>query len=205
VRRPQLPSGPQEFAQTESSDDVRQDKSEHQAHQLPGHRGQEALADEGERRERPRYPVSASAEILEPRTNTRLTGRATDLGVGGCYVDTMSPFAVGTAVRVRVFAEGHSFQARAVVTYALTSMGMGLAFSDVSADQVASLHGWVAELNGETMPYSELDSEGAFSVEKRGAKSASLRDVVNEMVGLLQEKHVLTEMEAKDLRQKLSE
>jgi hypothetical protein len=69
--------------------------------------GRQAI-ENADRRGHPRYPVSASAEVLEARTDTRVTGRATDLGLGGCYVDTLSPFAVGTAVHMRVFTERHS-------------------------------------------------------------------------------------------------
>ncbi len=135
------------------------------------------MADNADRRERPRYAVSAAAEALEPRSNMRLTGRATDLGMGGCYVDTISPFAVGTAIRVRLFSERHCFQTRAMVTYALTGMGMGLAFSETSPDQSASLRHWVAELSGETMPHSELDSEGALhSGETRGQERQFARN-----------------------------
>lgn len=163
------------------------------------------MADNADRRERQRYAVSAAAEALEPRSNMRLTGRATDLGMGGCYVDTISPFAVGTAIRVRLFSERHCFQTRAMVTYALPGMGMGLAFSEISPDQSASLRHWVAELSGETMPHSERDFEGGFTPERRVAKSANLREIVSEMVGLLQQKRLITETEADDLRQKLSE
>ena len=163
------------------------------------------MADKTDRRERPRYPVSAAAEAVEPQSNMRLTGRATDLGMGGCYVDTISPFAVGTAIRVRLFSERHCFQTRAMVAYALPGMGMGLAFSETNADQSASLRHWVAELSGETMPYSELDPEGGFAPERRVAKSANLREIVSEVVGLLQQKHLITDTEANDLRQKLSE
>ena len=138
------------------------------------------MADKTDRRERPRYPVSAAAEAVEPQSNMRLTGRATDLGMGGCYVDTISPFAVGTAIRVRLFSERHCFQTRAMVTYALPGMGMGLAFSEISPDQSASLRHWVAELSGETMPHSERDFEGGFTPERRVAKSANLREIVRD-------------------------
>ena len=48
-----------------------------------------------ENRAQVRYPFTAAAEIFELRSQTRVTGRCSDLGAGGCYIDTLSPFAVG--------------------------------------------------------------------------------------------------------------
>ena len=48
-----------------------------------------------ERRKDVRFSVSASAEMLELSTRTRLAGRASDVSPGGCYIDTVSPFPVG--------------------------------------------------------------------------------------------------------------
>lgn len=168
-------------------------------------RVQGALPDHADRRADPRYPVSAAAEALDFSSNLRLMGRATDLGMGGCYVDTISPFPVGTAIRVRLFSERHSFQTPATVTYALGGMGMGLAFSETSPEQSTSLCHWVAQLSGEGTPYPERDLEGAFIPERRSTTSANLRDIVGQMVGLLRQKRVLTEAEANDLLHKLSE
>jgi PilZ domain len=152
-----------------------------------------------------RYPVSASAEVVEPRTHTRITGRATDLSAGGCYVDTISPLAVGTSVHMRVSAERHCFQTRAIVTYTLTSMGMGLAFRETAADQALILRTWIAELGGEVVDELDLDSEPAFPAEKLAAQSGGLRDIVSEMVGILERKNILSAIEAAALRAKLSE
>jgi hypothetical protein len=158
-----------------------------------------------DRRGHPRYPVSASAEVLEPRTHTRITGRATDLGLGGCYVDTLSPFPVGTSVHMRMFTERHSFQTQATVSYALTSMGMGLAFIKIAPDQAAVMREWVAELSGEVTPGVDFDSDRHFPQEKPAGKTSNLRDIVHEMVGLLERKQVISEIEAAALRAKLSE
>jgi len=161
--------------------------------------------DNGDLRGHTRYPVSASAEVVEPRTHTRVTGRATDLSAGGCYVDTISPLAVGTSVHVRVSANGHSFQSRAIVTYTLTSLGMGLTFKETAADQALMLRAWVAELGGEVVDELDLDSEPAFPEEKLAAQSGGLREIVSEMVGILERKNILSAIEAAALRAKLSE
>ena len=53
-----------------------------------------------ERRSHTRFPVSISAEVTELESRAVIIGRATDLGIGGCYVDSMNPFPRGTRVGV---------------------------------------------------------------------------------------------------------
>jgi hypothetical protein len=84
-------------------------------------------------------------------------------------------------------------------------MGMGLAFIKMAPDQAAIMCDWVAELSGEATPGADFDSDHHFPQDKLAGKTASLRDIVHEMVGLLERKHVISEIEAAALRAKLSE
>ena len=52
-----------------------------------------------ERRRAPRYPLIATAEIIEPQTNLRLRGRTADLSLVGCYVEMRNALPVHTAIR----------------------------------------------------------------------------------------------------------
>ena len=160
-----------------------------------------------ERRSSTRYPVSASAEVVEPRSRTRLTGRATDLGPGGCYIDTVSPLPVGTVVHIRLASEGRMLQAQARVLYATPGMGMGLAFTKIDPKCVASLADWLRELSGELMPEPVPDNEIFFDFQTQSESKAaiSLREILTELVTLLARKNVLTKSEAVELRKKLSD
>src|SRR5579863_409824 len=60
-----------------------------------------AKSGDPERRTQARYPFTAAAEVYDVHSQTRVTGRCSDLGLGGCYVDTLSPLVLGTVVRVR--------------------------------------------------------------------------------------------------------
>jgi hypothetical protein len=95
------------------------------------------------------YLASAQAEVVGPAATQSVLGRATVLGRGGCYVDTVSPFTTGSVVQVRVFGGSYSFQTSAKVTYLDASRGIGLAFADTSPDQIAILSAWLGELSGE--------------------------------------------------------
>src|ERR1700674_2086468 len=105
-----------------------------------------------ERRRQVRYPFTAAAEVCEVRSQTRVAGRCSDLGTGGCYVDTLSPLAVGSAVRIRIERDLREFEAAAVVTYAHVSMGMGLAFTEIKREHKDVLRSWIADLSGEQTP-----------------------------------------------------
>jgi hypothetical protein len=154
--------------------------------------------------------VSASAEIFEPRTSTRLNGRVSDLGMGGCYVDTVTPFPVGTSLMLNLKSENHNIRAKANVVYAHTAMGMGLAFTEMTANQKENLSAWLRELNGEAPQVQKaseadvpLDEDAASREAGFGAKGAGVRDALEELVSLLEDKKVLSESEVKLLRDKI--
>ncbi len=114
-----------------------------------------------ERRRNARYPFTASIEAIETKSGTRLNGRTSDLGLGGCYVDTLSPFPVGNVLSVKISKDNESFQAKAKVTYSLVGMGMGLAFIAADPEQVKVFQRWIRELSGEKSPVSAEPEEGA--------------------------------------------
>jgi hypothetical protein len=47
---------------------------------------------QGERRRDLRYPFTAAVEAVEPKSQTKLNARTSDISLGRCYVDTINPF-----------------------------------------------------------------------------------------------------------------
>lgn len=159
-----------------------------------------AKSGDSERRAQVRFPFSAAAEVDEPRSKARVTGRCSDLGRGGCYIDTLSPFPVGAPVRVRMERENRKFEAEAVVTYAQIQMGMGLAFTGIKREHQEVLLSWIADLSGERAPESPASNVEA-EVEVEDA-NANMRLVVNELITLLVRRKIITDSEgARLLRQ----
>lgn len=155
-----------------------------------------------ENRKQLRYPFSASAEVCEIRSDTRVTGRCSDLSAGGCYVDTLSPFAVGAFVRIQMKRDGRDFEATAVVAYSNAPMGMGLAFTEMKRDHWDVLRSWLAELSGEQPPEGTLTTppESVTKSESGSADAgANVRLVLNELLYLLVRKKIITESEASGL------
>lgn len=154
-----------------------------------------------ERRKAQRYSFTAAVEAIEPKTGTRIAGRTSDLGQGGCYVDTISPFPVGTSVKLRLTQGGKTFDAQAVVVYAHIGMGMGLAFTEAAPDQVRVLQRWLSELSGNTAEYSNAPHPEAAAVEPELAHIE--RRVLNQLITLMVKKRLLTEAEGAALLREL--
>jgi hypothetical protein len=163
-----------------------------------------------ERRKSQRFAISATAEAQELRTRTRLSGRASDLGIGGCYVDTVSPFPVGTLLTIKLVSGNRSVAANATVASAPVGMGMGLAFTEISADQKENLSAWLRELNGESSPDQAPSEPTRAPVEEApiretiaAARSTGLSDALQELILLLGMKGVLSEDQVERLRKKM--
>lgn len=171
--------------------------------------GLQITAEQLEKRRHTRFAVSVSAEIIETKTRARVTGRATDLGVGGCYIDTLSTFSAGTQVEVFLRCEGRTFHCHALVTYAVTqsAVGMGLAFTETAADQDVTLLDWVSSLGGDppVRPRGKAGPEITYGAEPGLEKQRGLKEIVQELVALLARKKVLTDSEAVRILSNLSE
>ena len=99
-----------------------------------------------ERRSVPRFPLIATAEILESTSAMRLSGRISEISRKGCYVDVLNPLPSGTTIQLRVSRDSGSFATTARVIYVDPGMGMGIGFVDTAADQLTILDAWLAEL-----------------------------------------------------------
>ncbi|HEV2290000.1 MAG TPA: PilZ domain-containing protein [Candidatus Acidoferrales bacterium] len=155
-----------------------------------------------ERRKHARYPFSAAAEVFEPQANARVSGRCSDLARGGCFIDAMSPFPVGTAVAVFLTLDQKKFEAKARVAYSQNGMGMGLEFTSVGPDQRWILDQWIGELSGQ--PLAKLKViETERAPEPDSTTNDEPRYVLNELIITLMRKGVLTDKEGKALLLKL--
>lgn len=151
-----------------------------------------AATGEANRRSADRHVFTASAEVVEVKSGARFSTRTTDLGPGGCFVDTMLPFPVGAKVRVNVQKGKTQFETGGVVVYSQTGLGMGIAFDALEPKQRQALETWLRELTGSRHGLF-LDSAHAAegSASGRGVDHAALVRLVQLLVG----KGMLTEAE----------
>ena len=93
-----------------------------------------------------RYPIVASVEIREQRTDIRVRARASDLSTMGCYVDTLNPLSAGTDVELRILYNNEIVTIRGVVAYSKANMGMGIEFVEVQVNQLKVLQKWFGKI-----------------------------------------------------------
>jgi PilZ domain len=81
------------------------------------------------RRKFARHKVSFPLELRDERVNTPLRVNATDVSGNGCYVETVMPLNVGTALRVDFWIEEERLSPTAVVRTRDPGVGMGIEFT----------------------------------------------------------------------------
>ncbi len=154
-----------------------------------------------ERRVHLRFPFTATAEVVDTKSGTRLLARASDLSIGGCYIDTPSPFAKGTAVRLRLNNDKQKLETLAVVAYASAPMGMGLTFTEIQPDQLEILGSWMRKPEGE--PPREKVVVAAGTGADADMIVSNPRLVLNELINLMVRKKLITENEGSGLLRKM--
>jgi hypothetical protein len=100
-----------------------------------------------ERRAVPRYTFIATAEIIEPVSDTHISGRVSEISSKGCYVDLLNTLPKDTPIRVHITTDSGSFESAGEIIYVQDRMGMGVAFVEPSQDQKSILDAWLAELD----------------------------------------------------------
>jgi PilZ domain len=156
-----------------------------------------------EKRNCSRYPFSPAVEAIDVQGNTQITGRLSDISRNGCFIDTISPFARDVAVTLTITRESEAFKSQAKVVYSKIGMGMGLAFTTAEPKQFLVLGKWLGELSGGKV--RERDSPSP-NLQLDPVKSADheLRNLVSELIALLNRKTVVNDSEGMALLRKLS-
>jgi hypothetical protein len=159
-----------------------------------------------DRRTHPRYHFCGAAEALDALHRTRMNARTSDIGKGGCYVDTFSPFPLKTPVKIRITREKLSFTAEAKVVASKVGMGMGLAFTAIEPHEMGVLEKWIGELSGSApleLGPPALDEHLALAASgSRNGTPVVTKEtgyVLNELIVALMRKGTLTDEEGKTM------
>jgi PilZ domain len=156
---------------------------------------QEAATKEIERRGADRHVFTAAAEVADIATGARFSTRTTDLGPGGCFVDTLSPLPIGSQVHVSVRKGQTLFQCEGTVVYSQDGLGMGIEFESLDATQQQHLATWLVELTGgRHIPAVESRKEKRVPNFGSGDRAMVVR-----LVQLLIGKGLLTEAEGQSV------
>jgi hypothetical protein len=145
-----------------------------------------------ERRGAGRHPFIAAADVVELGSGSRFSTRTTDLGPGGCFVDTLVPFDAGTKVSVSVREGQNRFEATGIVVYSQSGLGMGIAFDALKPDQRRALAVWL----GEEVDEHQQVQESMKEAWRPGLPHGSDREALVRLVKLMNSKGLLSEAEA---------
>jgi PilZ domain len=157
---------------------------------------------QSERRRHLRFPFTAAVEAIEPQSQIIIKARTSDLGLGGCYVDTMNPFAAGTVIKIRLTKDAATFEADAKVIFSQAGMGMGVVFISAVPQQFLIFQNWLNELTEKSLPDLEPPQESeAGPVVANLTKNTNF--VLSELLIALTKKRVLSEVEGEAMLQML--
>ncbi len=124
-------------------------------------------------------------------------------------MDTSSPFALNAAVILTITRDVRTFRTRAKVVYSRNAMGRGLMFTATEPDQVRVLELWWNELGGglllEADPPAPAVPTFAAPAEIASGADQELRDIVRELIVLLNRKSILGDAEAMAMMRKISQ
>ena len=172
----------------------------HKKHETTSSGGSRPALSESDRRGGDRHMFTASAEVVEISSGARFSTRTTDLGPGGCFVDTTNPFPVGSKLHVNLHKGKTSFETAGTVVYSQNGLGMGIAFSDLHSDRRVALEAWLADLTGDHQSHEHAHHhftahETHAPVSSSARSSTSSNTAVVRLVRLMITKGILTESE----------
>jgi hypothetical protein len=146
-----------------------------------------------ERRCATRSAFVAPVDMVEMRTGSRIRARTSDLSPQGCYVDTLNPLPVGSAVRMQIARAGLVLDVLANVSSRHAGSGMGVVFGEITEAQRGILESWLSELG--------FPSQAAFDNPFPAAKAAAPLEVdcATRLVQVLLRKGVITHAEAREI------
>jgi hypothetical protein len=171
----------------------------HERHKGPDHVSSKtstgATVTDSERRDGSRHIFTAAADVVELSSGARFSTRTTDLGPGGCFVDTTNPFPVGSKLHVRLHKGKTSFETSGTVVYSQHGLGMGIAFSDLAHDRRSALESWLADLTGERQSHDVVTYETRATLSSSPHRAGSVNTSLIRLVQLMIGKGLLTEAE----------
>jgi hypothetical protein len=150
----------------------------------------EPASETSERRRSPRYACQGEIQVKTASKSTAVRFRLTDIGMGGCYAETMSPLPLNTALDLVLKVAGTVIPAKGVVRTSHVSMGMGIEFVDLGPEQTKELTSLLAR---EFRPAPPLAPEVSHSVTK--SDESAIDPSLDALVRLLQKKGLLSRAE----------
>jgi PilZ domain len=93
------------------------------------------MSDEKRKFERKELTIQASLEFSSGKYEARIS----EIGLGGCYVDSIASVVEGEVTSLTITSGGNSMLFTGEIAYLLPGFGFGIRFTDVSESQTIFL------------------------------------------------------------------
>lgn len=100
-----------------------------------------------EKRRTARYKCEGSAEIREEGCEVRTWATFTDISLHGCYVEAQATYPAGTILHMKMEANEVRFESMGTVRVTYPYLGMGIAFTGISDENVSQLKQLLAQIS----------------------------------------------------------
>jgi len=97
---------------------------------------------EHEQREHPRVKVRVPIELCVGDSECPVRGATADLSLGGCYVETLFPLAIGTTLELKLQVDGTLLVLAEVVTCD-PQVGNGIQFTKMLPEDIEELRAFL--------------------------------------------------------------
>jgi hypothetical protein len=99
-----------------------------------------------------RHKISFPLELRDERVKTPMRVTATDISGNGCYVETIMPLPIGTALKVDFWIEREHVSASATVRTRDPGVGMGIEFTGLAEERRALFQAHLDKLDPVSPP-----------------------------------------------------
>ena len=93
-----------------------------------------------------RHNFVAGIHVTDLSSEKEIAAHTEDLSAFGCYVETATPFAEGTKVRLRISRSGQHVVAQGKVAHCRQNAGMGIRFVSFEPGSLPILDAWLSDL-----------------------------------------------------------
>ena len=94
-----------------------------------------------------RHKISLGITLRNDRSPVPLRVNATDVSARGCYVETLSPFQIGTSLTAEWFSGTQKLVSRTFVRSCDPQVGMGIEFMGLTAEQQQEFQQYLRAMN----------------------------------------------------------
>ncbi len=168
-----------------------------------------------ERRRFPRVSCRIEASVADEGGSTRLPVKVTDISLGGCYVDMLSPLPTGSPIEIALETGQGILHARGKVVVSQLGMGMSVVFTGISPEDFEKLREIAppASLAEESerlkpplpaaAPAPAARSNGAGSAKRVSQITPTTQEVLEAILRILLRKGIVNEEELAEEFEKL--